>query len=295
MTRTLKVFVEAWLIARRRSVDLILSVNGYPYGVIAAVVALLTGKGFHSWLIGSELHALTMRPWWWRLVKRASFLTVPGIAFEKRLRSIDYQGSIYQVTHGVDSERFRPNGTRDITLVFVGYLLPVKRVDIIIDAMELLVRDLPRTTLAVVGEGPLKSDLARRAKQAGIADAVQFAGFQRHPELWLRRSLLAIFPSEWEGMPFAMIEAMRCGAVPVISSVGSVEDLLVDGNNGRLLEERTAPALAALLLELLDDEALLSSMSRNAIASTAHMTYATVQQEWKDILASEFEVRSDAQ
>lgn len=292
IARTVRVGLTALRVAMRPRVRLILSVNGYPYGVVAALVSFLTRTVFHSWLVGTDLDSLRSRPWWWTVLKRASFMTVPGEGFREQLVTSGYRGPISIVAHGVDPSRFNPGSNRDIDFLSVGYLVPIKKVDLTLRAMSVVRESHSEAQLRVIGDGPMREELVSMAATLGLSESVRFLGYQESPESWMRRSLIAIFPSEREGLPFALIEAMRCGVVPVVSRVGAVEDLVRDGFNGRILPADVAPeALASILLDALDNPDRLEQMSDNAVTSTSSLTYETVQMQWEQILALHYTAR----
>jgi UDP-glucose:(heptosyl)LPS alpha-1,3-glucosyltransferase len=161
------------------------------------------------------------------------------------------------IANGVDIERFRMprRGERDAArrtlglsadawvAVFVGHEFDRTGLPIALEALT----DTPRVRLLVVGG---TADMITRARavaaRLGVADRVTFAGMLSDivPALWASDAL--VLPSAYEANALVVLEAFACG-VPVISTrVGAAPDLIVDGENGYLID-RSARALGSRL------------------------------------------------
>ncbi len=111
--------------------------------------------------------------------------------------------------------------------------------------------------LVVVGDGPQREALEALAKELGIAGRVRFAGNQADVAPWMRALDLFCLPSYAnEGVPQALMQAMACGLPVVSTPVGSIAEIVQDGDTGRLVPPEDAQALRAALEALLADEAL---------------------------------------
>ena len=65
---------------------------------------------------------------------------------------------------------------------------------------------------------------------------------------------LVVFPSLWEGLPYALLEAMAAGKTVIASRVGGMADVLQDGVNGILVPPRDPAALAEAMTKALENE-----------------------------------------
>jgi glycosyltransferase involved in cell wall biosynthesis len=103
----------------------------------------------------------------------------------------------------------------------------------------------------------LGAALLRQIDAWGLTQTVRLEGECPAEEVAarMREADLVAVPSRWEGCPYAVLEAFRVGVPVVATAVGGVPDLIRDGENGVLVPEGDAAALAAAILELLRDPA----------------------------------------
>jgi glycosyltransferase involved in cell wall biosynthesis len=104
-----------------------------------------------------------------------------------------------------------------LKLLWVGQLIPRKRIDI---ALEMLAKLRQYSWIFdVVGDGLSREALERHSRGLGLQDRVRFHGFQADPLTWYRAADLLLFPSWLENSPLTMLEAMSCG-VPCLALSG---------------------------------------------------------------------------
>jgi len=132
---------------------------------------------------------------------------------------------VFVINNGVNTASFNPTGKskrRQLKLkdkkviMFVGALIPRKRVDLLVKSLSLLPSNY---YLLVIGEGKEKRKLMKIASGYSISHRVKFAGFIPYPELapYYRTADVFCLPSSFEGLPKVILEAIASG-VPVISS-----------------------------------------------------------------------------
>ena len=102
----------------------------------------------------------------------------------------------------------------------------------------------------MVGKGHLAGKLRRLAGALGIADRISFVGF--HEDMATAYAAMDVFcmPSLFEGLPLALLEALICGKVAVAARAPGITDVLVDGENGLLVDVADPVGLAAALLRV---------------------------------------------
>lgn len=118
------------------------------------------------------------------------------------------------------------------------------------------VRACRPTRLVILGEGPLRPQLEALAHQLGIAEDVSLPGFVENPFAYMRRAAVFVLPSEYEGLPNVLIQAMACGC-PVVSTncPSGPEDILDNGKYGHLVPVGDVEAMANAIMRVLDGDA----------------------------------------
>lgn len=169
-----------------------------------------------------------------------------------------------------------PDGTapaRDPDLIaFAGRIVEKKGVGVLLEAFRLLSREHPRARLAIAGAGPELQQRRSQAREAGLAERVDFLGAVPHAEVeaLFARAAVAVMPSitardgDAEGLGLVMLEAMSAGTPVVVSDLAVVRDVVRPGENGLVFPEGDAAALALALGRLLTDRALAGRLAARA-------------------------------
>ena len=144
----------------------------------------------------------------------------------------------------------------------VGRLVPQKAHHRLIDAAAAVRAQIPSARFLIVGEGPLRSELASRIRAAGLNGAVTLTGARSDARQIIARSDIVAFSSDWEGLSLVALEALAAG-VPIVSTdVAGTAELL--GTGAGIAVPRTAGALAEALVDLLRDSARRREMGAEA-------------------------------
>jgi glycosyltransferase involved in cell wall biosynthesis len=164
-----------------------------------------------------------------------------------------------------DEDVFRPGldvtelkkrfGVRDEKiLMFIGRLHPVKRLDLLLKAVQQL--DM-KFKLFIVGAGELEDELKEMAESLGVADEVLFTGAVPYSDVpkFINMADLMVMTSSIEGQPRVLIEAMSCGTPAVGTNVFGIKDTIIDGVTGYLTSDDPA-IIAEKISKALENEAL---------------------------------------
>jgi glycosyltransferase involved in cell wall biosynthesis len=126
-------------------------------------------------------------------------------------------------------------------------------------------RAVPEVRFVLVGVGPLESSIRKLAAELELDGTVVFAGFRDDaPRLMLAGDVF-VLPSEREGLPVALLEAMALARAPIVTPVGGVPEVVRDGREALFVRPRDAPALADAISWLLarpSDRARLGEAAR---------------------------------
>ena len=144
----------------------------------------------------------------------------------------------------------------------VGRLIKMKGQRYLVDAVPELVAQFPRLAVVIIGQGPLRAELAARAADLRLGSAVRLAGHRTDARMLLDAADVFVLPSRHEGMPLAALEAMDAGLPVVATRVIGTEEVVVDGQTGRLVPPEDAPALGAAVADLLGSAELRREYGR---------------------------------
>lgn len=161
------------------------------------------------------------------------------------------------IPNGVDTLRFSPGPQRAEAGVIgtVGSLTAVKNHRLLIDVLARLRRQGLPVSLRIAGGGPLRGELERAARAAGVAELVEMPGPVDDVPGFLRGLDVFVLTSDSEQHPNALLEAMACGLPCVATDVGGVREVLGGGDYGALAAPGDAQALTDAVAHLLRDAA----------------------------------------
>jgi glycosyltransferase involved in cell wall biosynthesis len=273
---------------RIEGVDWVLGFNPVPWGSLGAMVAARHRLPVSLSFIGMDFKQI-MRPEaapLWLAVRYAKLITVTGERMRAGLieRGVPRQ-KIRILPHCIDTERFSPGSAEpDLDIVSVGQLIPRKRMDVVIEAVALL-RDRGITVRAgILGAGPLEKELARQIEERKVGDRVELLGYRNDVEAVVRRARIFALVSDWEGVPFAMIEAICAGLVPVVTDVGTISDWIRDDDNGHIVPVGDPRALADVVERLKKDPDHYARLREKAFSLRNSVSLDDGVAFWKDAL-----------
>lgn len=148
-----------------------------------------------------------------------------------------------------------------------GRMVAAKAQDDLLQGFALLPDHL-RGSLVILGDGPLRPELERKAEELGLAHRVWMPGFVDNPWWFMARSDIFALTSRWEGMPRVLLEALACGT-PVVSTdcPSGPREILEGVYSARLAPVGEPELTAAAIVDLLTAE-------RSAASSSALPNYA---------------------
>lgn len=185
-----------------------------------------------------------------------------GVTVIPRGREVDRYSHEHRSTPDTTLKNESPGGYP--VVVNVGRLIGQKGQIHLIHAVPQLLRKFPSLQVRFAGEGPLHAELADIAAQMGAGDHVTFLG--RHDDVpgLLASADVFVFPSLYEGMPGAVIEAMLAGCPIVASNIPQVAELIENRETGLLVRPGDPQALAVAIDELVSNREFATRLGRKA-------------------------------
>ncbi|UCG50581.1 MAG: glycosyltransferase [Candidatus Latescibacterota bacterium] len=181
-------------------------------------------------------------------------------------------GIVPQVYENADAEKTRTLrhqldiGQNDKIVMMVAGLRPEKAHEALIQAASILAPNRPEIKFLIVGDGPRREELERMTLTHKVQNSVVFLGERKDVSDLLHIADAVVLPSHpaVETLPLAVMEAMAAGVPVVASKVGSVPDMIEDGVNGRLISPADGEELAAVLVDLFDNESVARAIAAAA-------------------------------
>ena len=248
----------------------------YPDGVAAGYLAARLDLPLLLTARGSDVNVIAQMPGPRRrilaAIRRADAVVAVSDALGEELRKLGVESEkIHVLRNGVDLDEFYPGdaeavrqalGVEGSLMLSVGTLREAKGHDLAIAALE----QLPDVTLAIAGEGEFEQALKAQAERLGVASRVRFLGRVSPTELrcWYQASNALVLMSRREGMPNVVLESLASGTPVIAADVGGIGEVVVNGETGILLRDRTAAALVGAWRTLDDQPPSTEQIRRSA-------------------------------
>jgi glycosyltransferase involved in cell wall biosynthesis len=290
--RLWRVYRQAVRLGMRPKVRAFVSFYAFPYGFIALLAGMRTGKPVHIGFVGSDWHRI-LKSWYGSFlnifIRRADLITVTGPKMKEEMVERNYPAkNIFHLPHAIDISRFSSDSApekRRYDCLFVGYLAALKRVDLIISAINILKPRYPDISVCIVGDGPERSLLESQTEKLGLKDNITFLGFQPEPAKWFSDARILLIVSDKEGLPFVLIEGMASGTVPICTSVGTIPDFIDYGKTGLLIRPGDYEELAHSIRLLMEDNNLYTAIRNNILDKKNDLGFQSVADRWTEWLS----------
>jgi glycosyltransferase involved in cell wall biosynthesis len=217
--------------------------------------------------------------------------------------------NISVIHSGVDLNCFKPSATKSnpkrnklgippdsLVVGYVGWLIPIKGVTYLVDAMAEVLQRHPNSLLVLVGKGDEKGEeeikLKEQVEDLELADNVRFLGWRPDVDEIMGCFDIFVLPSLNEGMGRVLVEAMSAGLPIVASRVGGIPDLVKHEKNGLLVPLADAGALERAISDLLSDKAKRKRMGETGKRICSPYSIEAMVEKIDDLYSTLVEERS---
>jgi phosphatidyl-myo-inositol alpha-mannosyltransferase len=260
------------------------------FGVVAPLAAWKVGipvvATFHSWFPRS-VGLRVFRPIFQRLLDRhAATIAVSTPVVDAMSRYVHADWEI--IPNGVDTTFFQPNGRRPIDalrrgprLLFLGRLEPRNGLNVLLEAMPLILRRFPNALLTVAGDGPWRGYYERRARGLGLGEngRVRFVGrvFHERPLVYAAADLY-LCPTTRASFGVTLLESMACGTPMVLTDNVGFRSVVREGREAVFLADQRPEVWADTVTHLVADVERRSAMQRAGLDRAAEFAWPIVAQ-----------------
>jgi len=259
---------------RHYDIDIIHAHFLLPPGLIGVVVGKIMGKKTVVTAHGSDLLIQADKPILRPLIKFVLNNTDYVLVVNNTLKDMALElgvnpEKVHVTANAIDTVKFNPQNKDfpfDIQLsqnkpiiLFVGNLVFQKGVKYLLEAKKLMKCD---AELVIVGDGPLRHELEKKADEEEIGD-VLFVGARRDVDKIMPCVDLFVLPSVSEGFPITILEALASGLPVVATNAGGVKEVM-DESVGLMVEPSKPDELARAMDKILENRELRDVMSTAA-------------------------------
>jgi glycosyltransferase involved in cell wall biosynthesis len=297
-------FLAALRLMRQLNPDIVHAHWLLPSGLIATLAQELASKRFRlvTTAHGADVHL--NGNFFSRLLKRevlrsSDVVAVVSPSLEDKLHRHLPSVKTCVAPMGVDLQsRFVPreSAIEEPVLVFAGRLVEKKGVSDLLQAMPIIINQVPDTRLLIAGDGPLAGELRQQCAKTGLENNVEFLGSvanEQLPEL-LRGAQLATLPfkvgedGDQEGLGLVTIEAMGCGVPVLVGNVPAVSDVVEHNRTGWVVPGGQPQAIADSVVTLLRNPELRQKLATLARAEVlAKYDWSVTAQHYQQILSTD--------
>ena len=279
LPQLLRLPVAMWQVIRavRRFRPSVLHSHTRQMGVYACFVRILMGLPFVS-TVHNPVPARS------RLFAKTTFLGSAAVAVSSEIRDLlvrDYGVDpvrVRLVFPGADANHFRPPNLEErrsarqrygiprgqFVLAFIGSLTPRKRPETLIEAVADLIGSKHNVVALIAGRGSQEEAIRLQASRLGVAESVQFLGHHdTRSVLWAADAL--VLPSESEGTPLVVIEAMLSGVPVLCTPAGGVLQQITPDVGGVVFAHGDHQGLARRVVDLIERPDIREAMATYAL------------------------------
>jgi len=184
-------------------------------------------------------------------VKRGKFFIAKTPFAAEFIKYLSPRAKIFHIENPISDLFFRVkrNVHNDFQLLFVGYVIPEKGIEELINAIAILKDDFPSITLRIVGPSHstyVQKRLKNHIESLGIDKQIKFCGFKSSKNVAkeLSSAEIIIVPSHMDTSPNVISEAMAAGTPVLASCVGGIPDMIQNGKTGTLVKPFSSEQLA---------------------------------------------------
>ena len=199
-------------------------------------------------------------------LKWPDVVVVLGSAEQEELKALVPQQNVVRVPNAIDCRPFlrarRKSGAR-LRLFHIGRLLKTKGVYETVHGLALARQRGIDAGLVIAGDGPELAGLQDTVRELGLQAHVTFAGpafGERKADLTCDADVLLLPTYHSEGLPYALLEGMAAGLVPIVTRIAAIPDVVSEGVHGLFVTPRDPEAIAQALATLDADRAALARM-----------------------------------
>lgn len=230
-----------------------------------------------------------------KIVSESDSLVATSSATQNSLINNYNAKRVNMIPNGIDIGNIdcTPRREARFDIIYLGRLASIKHVDHIIKTAGILTHELPDIQIAIVGDGEERQKLETMVRDLDLSKNVLMYGKVNERDKYelLKSSRIFVLPSEREGFSISTLEAMCCGAVPIVaepkySEVFGASDFVENRTTGLYYRYGNTLELRDRIISLMKDEAFYNSLRKNMINKAKEYDWNVIINKYESMLNS---------
>lgn len=241
-------------IGHRKSIALLKTIHGSPefnytwkqlQGKLSSTLDVWSGKLFNKKIITVSSH---LNPLYSQYYNPSKIVTI-----ENGINIVELDQLAQEQTMPL------PGYSNSIKIGLIGRMVPVKRMDLFIEAAEIVIQhinaqaNMPKVEFYIFGDGPLNNEISQQAKNSTAHHAIHLMGFKTNLINYVKQLDIITITSDHEGLPMNLLEAMALGVHVVSRAVGGIPYVLDQGQCGKLVHTENPEDIAQAIIHYMKE------------------------------------------
>ncbi len=214
---------------------------------------------------------------WKEIIREAKIITAPSQFLIDKIKDISQEGKFMVIPNGIDPEKFKPM-KKEKKILVVARLFPNKGVQDILDALTVLSFKDNGWKVDIIGDGPYRSKLEKKAQQNGLVDVVTFHGWvdnnsQAMKDFYGKASIF-ISASYFESFGLTLLEAISAGCYPIVSDIAAHKEVLK--NNPNVFKKNDAISIKDKIIEAISNSFSTQSFPNEFSLEEVNRAYSEI-------------------
>ena len=285
-------------VVKKENINIIHAHWFFPHGFISSICNKFLNKKLLITMHGGDIAILNKIPLIKRYIadftiKNTNLIISVNKKNENSLKSIAssklsniIESKTVIIPMGIKNKEFNTNKSKStlrkkynihkkFVVLYLGRLSKEKGPNYLIDSLK-MIKNIDYILL-IAGDGPIKELLKKQVKRYKLNEKVKFLGYItgiKKVEL-LKLSDVLVMPSEREGLPVTIMEAMSTGLPTIATDVGGVNEI-INKNNGILIPSKNPKIMAETIVYLLKNEKLRNKLSKNSLITSKDYDWSII-------------------
>ncbi|MEJ7626500.1 MAG: glycosyltransferase family 4 protein [Ferruginibacter sp.] len=243
-------------------------------------------------------HLKSKREWIWSVLlmllsKKVVYLTdLYAEQMKGYLKLLYIPAKVSVINNGINTELFKPSPSHinsDIIIGMLARLTPPKEHITLLEAFRTLIDRDPNYKnfkLEIAGDGTSRASIESKITELGLSDSVTLTGMitENRSHIFLNRLTLYVHASLGETMSTSIMQAMACGKAIIGTDVQGINNMIIPGETGMLVQAKNKKDLADMMEKLLTDHELRNKLGKNALQyAQEHFSNNTMFKRYKSV------------